>query len=129
MKTLALTAYGMIHAANKMKKLLDNLIMLIFIGVAAAVFIGALYLSGREVVRSVSMISEKSLVVPADNLRGAGNISAVFKRSLVKALAIRGINPQTVLAWLQGIYAAFMAFITLAILVWPLSMLSNKSNK
>ena len=119
----------MTRAVNKMKKLLDNLILLVVVGIGAAVFIGALYLSGREVVRSVSMISEGSLVVPADDLRGPGNIGAVFKRAVVKALAVGGANPQTVLAWLQGIYAAFMAFITLAILIWPLSLLSKATKK
>ncbi len=112
-----------------MRKIIENLALGLLMMVIAVTFLGLIYLSGREVVQSITMISEGTLAIPAENLRGPGNIGAVFKLATAKALLVMGIPPKTTLAWMQGVYAVFMAFVTLVLLIWPVSFFAGLAKK
>lgn len=113
-----------------MRKTLEKLFFGLVMAALAAVILGLAYLSGREVVRSVTMIYEGTLVVPDDSMSGPGNLGAVFKRAVAKSLYYAaGIREETTIVWLQGIYAAFMSFVTLSILLAPLILAANAANK
>ena len=112
-----------------MRKIIENLALDSLILVIVVALLGLVYLSGREVVQSITMISEGTLVIPDDTLGGPGNSGAVFKRAAAKALLMMGVSEKTTLAWIQGIYAVFMAFVTLILLLWPVSFLVGLAKK